>query len=89
MDSDTLVDAAMGVTSKEDFIAFLGSFISNLRSNPDDLENADLESFMVGMQGFLSKSEKYYANTGQSDVDASMASWRIFADAIMAARVYE
>jgi hypothetical protein len=47
-----------------------------------------LESFLDALAAFAGDMHGYYANV-RSGVNCDTASWRVFADTLLAARVYE
>lgn len=53
-----------------------------------DWENPELGRFLEAMTRWLESADNYYRNTGQA-LDSSQASWRLFADMLMAAKIYE
>jgi len=89
MDGDALVDRAKQLTSRDDFVAFIGELRQNLRDHPDEWENQTMELFLSGLHGFAANAAGYYANIGESDIDVDIPTWRGFADMLLAAKVYE
>lgn len=85
---DALVESAERVSSRDEFTAFVKALSDNLHCHPEEWDNSTLKEFIGGLAGFVEAMHGYYANTG-ADVNCSLPSWRIFADALLAARVYE
>ncbi len=85
---DAFVERAQAIQSKADFTAFLPVLLQNYQSHPEEWENDNLELFLQGLAGFIENIEGYYKNVGLN-VDLQNPSWRVFADALLAARVYE
>ena len=81
-------DLATRVTSKTEFSAFLAALAADARRNAATWENNDLPRFLEALAAWHKDAEAFYRNTGQS-VDVSAPSWRLFADMLSAARVYE
>jgi hypothetical protein len=76
------------VKSKEDFEEFLHLLLQDLREKRLAWENTDLESYLGGLHGFVLDLKGYYQNCGEV-VDVSHPTWKMFADILLAARVYE
>jgi len=89
MDVDALVDRAERLSTRTEFVAFIDELRQNLIDHPDEWENQSLELFLAGLRGFAENAAGYYANIGESDVDVDVATWRGFADMLLAAKVYE
>ena len=103
MNNDELENFYDGVDSKETFLALLSALrrdwelsreeeavhpSSPYGPNARGWENPDLGRYLDAMADWLESADNYYRNTGQT-VDSSKPSWRLFADILMAAKVYE
>ncbi len=66
----------------------LAQFIDHLRHNVQNLESRDLPSFLEALSAYARDVDGYYANA-HIDVDADQASWRVFADILKGASIYE
>ena len=77
------------VCDKETFIAFLGALIADHKNN--HWENGTLDLFLEGMQGWLEDMdlEDFYRRMERQEVLSSNVNWRVFADILVAATVYE
>lgn len=87
-DAEALVKKAHSVASKADFTEFAKLLLQNYRSHPEKWDNASVEELLDGLVGFVGDMEGYYKNA-RIAVDLERPSWRVFADILMAARVYE
>lgn len=67
--------------------AFVAELTADFRANGGTWENRELLSFLEAMGRWISDMERYYQNTSQEL--AALPPWRVFADILMAARVYE
>ena len=85
---DTLVEKGEAVASKADFTEFVRLFLHNYRNHPEEWENGSLDQFLQGLVGFVENMEGYYQNVGIA-VNLERPNWRVFADILLAARVYE
>ena len=83
----TLAERARAVQTREDLAEFVAELKADLDAHHDAWENADLPSFLEAMTAWLHDMEGYYKNTGQKLQD--VPPWRLLADMLMAARVYE
>jgi hypothetical protein len=80
-------EIARAVKSKEDFIRFVEALIKDLNDNPDDWENKTLETYLDALASWTESMENYYINTGQPV--PKRINWKVFADILMAATMYE
>lgn len=83
-----LRERAKAIQSRADFSAFIQMLLQDFKKHPKEWENDTLESFLEGLSGFVYSMEGYYKNSGVN-IDLRTPSWRVFADALLAARVYE
>jgi len=82
-----LVSAAKAVSDRESFVGFLAKLSADLKSAPETWENGDLSAYLSALASWIEDMDGYYQNMGlerPKDVQ-----WNVFADALMAARVYE
>ncbi|WP_427501459.1 DUF7660 family protein [Methylomonas sp. MED-D] len=75
------------INSKDDLADFIAALRSDLTANPETWENPTLERFLNAMESWMRTMDMYYKNTGQSFPETP--SWKIFADALYAAKIYE
>jgi heme oxygenase len=85
---DALVESGQAVASKANFVAFAKALVQNLQDHPEEWENASLPEFLHGLLGFVENMEDYYNNIDVK-VDLQNPGWRVLADILLAARVYE
>jgi len=78
----------MEVTNKNTFIDFLKMFRKDLKQNPENWENIDLNDFLEAMSRYTADIQGYYDNTNQ-DIDSEKPSWKLFADILKGASIYE
>lgn len=76
------------VDSKEEFLELLDLLGRDARSNLKEWENDTVERYIEAMLAWATSMENYYRGRAL-DIDTSKPSWRIFADLLLAARVYE
>jgi hypothetical protein len=76
------------INSRDDFIELLLLLREDFRLNSQEWENASLDQFLDGLMGFARSMDGYYKNKGLS-IDLEKPQWRVFADILLAARVYE
>ncbi|SUO97387.1 DUF7660 family protein [Suttonella ornithocola] len=74
--------------NKQDFEKFLYLMLSDYNQNSESWENNTLESFLNAMVSWLKDAEGYYENIEEPEV-LTHPSWRLFADMLIAARIYE
>ena len=79
------------VRDKDTFIAFLGALIADYQINQRTWENNTLGSFLESMQGWLEDMDlnEYYERINSRQVMLEPINWRVFADVLVAATLYE
>lgn len=75
------------IESKEDFLRFVQQLILDCRSSPEQWVNKDLESYFEAMESWVANIEQYYINM-KMPVPQKI-NWRVFADILIAATMYE
>jgi len=75
------------IATNKDLAEFINALRADLLSNPDDWENANLERFLEAMAAWVSSMENAYKNTGREFPD--QPSWKMVADILYAAKMYE
>ncbi|KOS07733.1 hypothetical protein AM493_18030 [Flavobacterium akiainvivens] len=78
----------INIKTKTDFINFIKQLQQDLENNPDGWENKTLPEFLEAIQRYTEDIQGYYNNTSQN-IDSTQASWKVFADILMGAKVYE
>ena len=80
------------VEDRASFVKFLHLFREELKSHPEKWENKTLDDFLATMATYTEEIDGYYeylkGKTGEN-VEANIPSWRVFADIMRGARVYE
>ena len=75
------------VATKTEFLQFLEELLADLKQNSDAWENPSLERYLEAIAAWVNASDSYYRNSGQPS--PANVSWRFFAEALTAARIYE
>jgi hypothetical protein len=83
----TYYDKVHTINTKQDFLEFLSLLIVDLRKNGDQWENNKLENFLTAMQRWTEDSDGHYTNM-QLPVPENV-DWKVFADILCGAVVYE
>lgn len=83
----TLSERARAVRTREDLVAFIEALDADYAGNGSTWTNTDLASFLGGMSGWSQDMKGFYENRGE-DL-ASLSPWRVLADILVAARIYE
>jgi hypothetical protein len=76
------------VQSRQELISHLFRLMDDFDGVGNLWKNQDVYTFMQAMAAWLNDCEESYRQSGQS-VDVEIPSWRLFADALSAAAVYE
>jgi hypothetical protein len=79
------------VRDKSTFIVFLRELIIDYQNNQTAWENRTLGEFLESMGGWLEDMdlEEYYQRIDASEVMQEPINWRVFADVLVAATLYE
>ena len=78
---------ADSVQNRDDLVQFIQALRADLRDNPDDWENTSLDDYLEAMAAWIDDCDGYYKNTGQPI--PKTPSWKMLADILMAAKMYE
>ena len=80
----------MKIKNKEEFLIFLDALTKDLNDQKINWPNRSLESYLGAMTSWVDDMEGYYENMGMlKDVNLEEVDWQVFADILLAARVYE
>ena len=82
----------INVTDRQSFIHFLEAFRDDLIQNKNSWENKTLEDFLEAMAWYANDIQGYYDNRKNEigeHINADTPAWRVFADILKGASVYE
>jgi hypothetical protein len=79
------------VCDKETFLRFLNALAVDYTRNRANWENKTLDSYFEGMRGWLEDMDlqEFYLRMNRQDVLHREVNWRVFADVLVAAAIYE
>jgi hypothetical protein len=77
-----------GVNDRQSFIHFLHEFRNNYLLDREQWENKTLDQFLEALASYAEDIQGYYDNVMPS-MNADIPSWRVFADMMMGASMYE
>lgn len=83
----TLAEHNNSIRSREDFVAFVKALSKDLRDNPASWENANLERYLEALGAWVEDMDGYYINQGKPV--PPQPDWKVAADMLMAAKMYE
>ena len=81
-----------GIKSRQDFVIFLNQLLTDYQNNSETWENKNLGDFLEALSRYAIDIEGYYQNTSKAGaglIDANCATWRVFADMLQGATIYE
>ena len=78
----------ININSRKEFINFLEGLLKEYQEHPENWENHKIEDFLEAMIRYSDSVQQYYKNTDQ-DINADEAQWKVFADIIKGASIYE
>jgi hypothetical protein len=76
------------MNSRGDLVHFIYALQDDLEQHPANWDNQDLHTFLGALARFLNDADGYYRNA-KEDVDADTPSWRLLANSLQAASVYD
>jgi hypothetical protein len=86
-DDVTLEEQASAPMTRAEFEGFLTDFVHSLDAEPDHWDNDNLALFLDAMHAWVVDMDGYFLGRGEAlPVEAS---WQLFAQILLAARVYE
>ncbi|PZR23722.1 MAG: hypothetical protein DI535_23500 [Citrobacter freundii] len=77
-----------GINDRQSFIQFLHELRNNFLQDGERWENKTLDQFLEALAAYAEDIQGYYDNMMPS-VNADVPSWRVFADMLMGASMYE
>jgi hypothetical protein len=78
----------LDVVDRPTFIQFLALLHQDYLANNEGWENVTLASFLEAMTAYAIDIQGYYDNTNQN-IDANTPTWKVFADILKGAKIYE
>jgi hypothetical protein len=78
----------MEVFDRESFIRFVGLLREDFKLNSAAWENKTVDDFLEALGAYANDIQGYYDNTSQQ-INADIPSWKLFADILSGARIYE
>lgn len=82
-----LGDEADAVNTRADFVSFVKRLLAVYGDRPDWWENVDLPSFLEVLAAWVDGMDSGYKNRGEILPD--QPTWRVVADMLLAAAIYE
>lgn len=76
------------VTDRKSFIEFLEAFLQDYKSHGDAWENNTMETFLEAMAAYAADVQGYYNNM-EPGINADIPTWKVFADILRGAAIYE
>jgi GTPase SAR1 family protein len=76
------------VTDRQSFINFLELLRNDYLSNQSDWENLTIDRFLEARSVYTNHIQGCYDNTHQN-INADKPSWKVFADMLKSAKIYE
>jgi len=74
--------------TRQDFIESIEKLRADYNVNPDYWENKNIDDFLEAIARYSEEIQGYYDNTGQK-IDSNKANWKVFADILRGASIYE
>jgi len=80
-------DDVLKINTREDFIVFLKNLRKDYTENLPSWENRDIGSFLEAMTSWVEDMDGFYINH-DLPIPENL-NWKVFADILMGAKVYE
>lgn len=80
-------DKIKSISSKADFVGFVECLIGSLKNNPEEWQNKTLSAYLEAIAHWTEDMDGYYGNNNlpiPENID-----WKVFADILTAAKIYE
>jgi hypothetical protein len=80
------------INSRESFVQFLNKLQADYQQHGKAWENQTLGDFLEALSRYAEDIDGYYSNLsriGGESINADSASWRVFADMLRGATIYE
>ena len=74
--------------NRKEFVKFMDLLIKDYERNYGVWQNLTVEDFLYAIQSYAEDIDGYYKNTNQK-IDPNEPSWKVFADILKGARIYE
>ena len=75
------------ISSKADFVNFVELLTSNLKHNPEEWTNKTLPEYLESISSWTEDMEGYYQNNDLPIPEN--INWKVFANILIAAKMYE
>lgn len=84
---EEFANKARNIKTKEDFIDFMDDLIEDLKNNPEDWTHKKLGNYLMALQGWAVDMDDFY--TEHRKPIPENVNWSVFADMLVAAKMYE
>ncbi|MDN5201004.1 hypothetical protein QQ008_06520 [Fulvivirgaceae bacterium BMA10] len=85
---ENIDDGTIRVTDRESFSAFVSNLLNEYKKEGSKWENKRIEDFIEGISAYAQDIDGYYENM-KFDTSSDTPTWRIFAQILKGATVYE
>lgn len=76
------------IADRQSFIRFVRELQQDFQQNGQHWENQNLDHFLEALAGYAEDIQEYYDNTNLG-INADLPTWRVFADMLKGASIYE
>jgi hypothetical protein len=81
------IEQVDAIGSREEFVAYVRALTCSLHDEPATWEHRDLDSYLNALAAWVEDMDGYSRN--RNDVTPEQPSWKVLAQMLTAARVYE
>lgn len=82
------VDDTKNIRTRSEFIDFLQKLYNDFKMNKSNWENSDLDTFLEALIAYTEDVDGFYKNQKIS-IDLENPNWRLFAEILAGASIYE
>ncbi len=87
MNEDRIPLSTDWIKTRKDFVKFMEMMSGAYKNNGMNWENDNLDLYLSAMASYSDDVAGYYENTNQGDADSP--TWKLFADIVIGASMYE
>jgi hypothetical protein len=81
------LDSTEWIQTRADFVEFMEMICGDFRKNYSEWENSKLEGYLEALHAYSNDVDGYYKNMNQENLN--IPTWKLFADIIIGAKIYE
>jgi hypothetical protein len=85
--ASTLTEGLERIQTRQHCVDFVQALVQDLQANPQQWENSELRPYLEALGAFVNDIDGYFQNRGETMPE--QPTWKMLAQVLLAARVYE